>query len=138
MCLVHTGQHYDWAMSKVFFDELGAPMPPRAAEIAVEASYPVATVYHILGAPRSTIHHRRAKGGERCQSALRPTSPTSSCWRRSAWCSRTHRLRLGYRKVRARLRGEQGIATGGKGCCASCAGPPVTPPAPGPTVTGRR
>ena len=31
--LVHTGQHYDWAMSKVFLDELGIRPPDRWLEV---------------------------------------------------------------------------------------------------------
>jgi len=36
--LVHTGQHYDYGMSQVFFDELGMPEP-----MSTWASVPVAT-----------------------------------------------------------------------------------------------
>ena len=31
--LVHTGQHYDYEMSQVFFDELGIPAPKYNLEI---------------------------------------------------------------------------------------------------------
>src|SRR5271169_2007604 len=32
-CVIHTGQHYDASMSKVFFDELGLPAPDTNLEI---------------------------------------------------------------------------------------------------------
>ena len=31
--LVHTGQHYDHKMARVFFDELGLPRPDRDLEV---------------------------------------------------------------------------------------------------------
>ena len=79
----------------------------------MEGSYPVTTVCRILHAPRSTIYHRRSKAAERC----RPGPKTDI---NDEQLLRAIRLELenfcgeGYRKVRARLRREQGIHTGGK------------------------
>lgn len=37
---------------------------PKAAEIAVEGPFPLVRVCEVLGAPRSTIYHRRSRGDE--------------------------------------------------------------------------
>ncbi len=81
----------------------------------METTYPLAAVCRILDAPRSTIYHRRAKETER----RRPGPPTDiddeqllrairPVLANSPFCAE------GYRKLRARLRREQGISTSGK------------------------
>ncbi len=81
----------------------------------MEASFPVATVCRILDAPRSTIYHRRSRGGQRCRPG--PKTDISDdqllgairlVLENSPFCGE------GYRKVRARLGREQGIHTSGK------------------------
>lgn len=87
----------------------------EAAEIAVEAKLPLATVCRILEAPRSTIYHRRARG-DGCR---RPGPATDindeelvvairAVLADSPFCGE------GYRKVRARLRRERAIHVSGK------------------------
>jgi UDP-N-acetylglucosamine 2-epimerase (non-hydrolysing) len=44
--LVHTGQHYDAAMSEIFFDELGLPQPDRY--LGVGSADPGAQTAHVL------------------------------------------------------------------------------------------
>jgi UDP-N-acetylglucosamine 2-epimerase (non-hydrolysing)/UDP-GlcNAc3NAcA epimerase len=46
--LVHTGQHYDDGLSRVFFDELGVPAPDR--ELAVGPGSPTEQTARMLGA----------------------------------------------------------------------------------------
>jgi putative transposase len=93
----------------------GCDAAGEAAEIAVEASYPVATVCRILDAPRSTIYHRRSRDGERRWPGPRTGISDERLLRAirlvledSPFCGE------GYRKVPARLRREQGIHTSGK------------------------
>ena len=81
----------------------------------MEASYPLASVCRILDAPRSTIYHRRARGDDRCRPGPRTDIDDEQLLgairvvlENSPLCGE------GYRKVRARLRREQGIHTGGK------------------------
>src|SRR5947209_4519018 len=46
--LVHTGQHYDDELSKIFFDELGVPAPDR--ELAVHDGSPTSQTARMLAA----------------------------------------------------------------------------------------
>ena len=79
------------------------------------ASYALATVCRVLHAPRSTVYHRRAKGDEYRRPGPKADISDEQLLRAirlvlesSPFCGE------GYRKVRARLRREQGIHTGGK------------------------
>ncbi len=87
----------------------------EAAQIAVDTSYPLAAVCRILGAPRSTIYHRRGRDHEGRRSGPATDIDDEALLRairlvlqNSPFCGE------GYRKVRARLRREAGIATSGK------------------------
>ena len=42
VCLVHTGQHYDFELSKIFFDELGIPRPAYELDVG-SASHAIQT-----------------------------------------------------------------------------------------------
>ena len=82
----------------------------------MEGSFPLARVCAVLGAPRSTVYHRRARGD---QLGCRPGPRTEL-----SDADLVERIRQvlsdspfsgeGYRKVRARLRREHHIGVGGK------------------------
>lgn len=82
----------------------------------MEGPFPLARVCEVLGAPRSTVYHRRARG-ELLGTRPGPATQVSDA-------DLTERVRQvisdspfsgeGYRKVRARLRREHGIRVGGK------------------------
>ena len=52
--IVHTGQHYDDALSRVFFDELGVPAPDR--ELGAGSGSNSAQTARILGALEPVLH----------------------------------------------------------------------------------
>src|SRR3954462_9518967 len=56
--IVHTGQHYDRAMSEVFFEELGVPEPD-----------------HLLGVGSGSHAEQTARVLERLEPVLRETEP---------------------------------------------------------------
>ncbi len=82
----------------------------------MEGNYPMARVCAVLGAPRSTIYHRRARGD---QLGCRP-GPKTAISDDELVAKIRHVLvespfaGEGYRKVRARLRREHQIRVGGK------------------------
>ena len=56
--IVHTGQHYDEAMSKVFFDQLGIPVPDVNLEVgsdthARQTSAVMVAFEEVLGKPKT-------------------------------------------------------------------------------------
>lgn len=55
--LVHTGQHYDVAMSQVFFDDLAIPAPARNLEVG-SASHAVQTAEILIGMERAISDYR--------------------------------------------------------------------------------
>ncbi|MGB3494519.1 MAG: UDP-N-acetylglucosamine 2-epimerase (non-hydrolyzing) [Elainellaceae cyanobacterium] len=55
--LVHTGQHYDERMSKIFFDELELPMPDEFLGIG-SGSHAIQTGKAMMALEQSMIHHQ--------------------------------------------------------------------------------
>jgi hypothetical protein len=91
----------------------------EAAQIAVERDLPVALVCRTLGAPRSSVYARRVRVRVRAGAGGRP-GPASSI-SDADLLELVRRVLLaspfageGYRKVRARLRRENGVHVSGK------------------------
>ena len=82
----------------------------------MESEFPLARVCDVLGAPRSTIYHRRRRGD---QLGCRP-GPKTAVSDDELVAKIRHVLvespfaGEGYRKVRARLRREHDLRVGGK------------------------
>jgi len=65
--LVHTGQHYDVMMSKVFFDDLGIPAPDVNLEVGAGERF--AQIDRIMARfdPVSSLSRRRSRQPRRGQ-----------------------------------------------------------------------
>jgi UDP-N-acetylglucosamine 2-epimerase (non-hydrolysing) len=55
--IVHTGQHYDYAMSQVFFDQLGLPRPHRFLDVG-SGSHAYQTAQVMLRFEELAVEHR--------------------------------------------------------------------------------
>ena len=76
--LVHTGQHYDDSLSRVFFTELGLAAPERELGIGGGVEH-LADRAHAGGARAAAARERRPT---RCSSTATPTRRSPERWRR--------------------------------------------------------
>ena len=77
--LVHTGQHYDDALSQVFFDELGLPRPEHRLELGGGSN--TAQTARMLAALEPLLASERARRS--CSSTATPTRRWPARWRRA-------------------------------------------------------
>ena len=67
--IIHTGQHYDWDMSDVFFEELGIPAPDFHLEAGSSS--------HAQQTAKFMVAFAEVSGG------FAGAVPQGSCWRGS-------------------------------------------------------
>ena len=100
--LVHTGQHYDEALSQVFFDELGLPRPEHRLELgggsnAAQTARMLAALEPLLASERpalvlvygDTNSDARRRAGRRRRPGSRSRTWRRACARTTARCRRS-------------------------------------------------
>jgi hypothetical protein len=84
--LVHTGQHYDAALSQIFFDELALPRPEHRLELG-GGSNTDQTARMLAALGRSPARSPRPRPASRSRTWRRGCAPTTArCPRSSTAC----------------------------------------------------